>query len=65
MKIKEDKLEELKWFGFKPDKRKDILCSINDELFGEIAKVGVDRELYISNFSDDLIFRLMGAGVIE
>lgn len=33
LKVKEDRLEELVKLGFKPDKRKNVLYSITDELF--------------------------------
>lgn len=65
MKIKEDKLEELEKMGFKKDNRKDILYSITDELFGEIAVVWKDRKISFYDFSDGTRFKLMTKNLVE
>ena len=65
MKIKEDKLEELEKMGFKKDNRKDILYSITDELFGDIAVVWKDRKISFYDFSDGIRFKLMEKDFIE
>lgn len=65
MKIREDKLEELEKMGFKKDNRKNVLYSITDELFGEIAIVWEDRKISFYDFSDGIRFKLMEKDFIE
>ena len=65
MKIREDKLEELEKMGFKKDNRKNVLYSITDELFGEIAVVWEDRKISFYDFSDGIRFKLMEKDFIE
>ena len=65
MKIREDKLEELEKMGFKKDNRKNVLYSVTDELFGEIAVVWEDRKISFYDFSDGIRFKLMEKDFIE
>lgn len=65
MKIKENKLEELEKMGFKKDNRKNVLYSITDELFGEIAVVWEDRKISFYEFSDGIRFKLMTENFFE
>lgn len=65
LKIKEDRLEELVKLGFKPDKRKNILYSITDELFGDVVVVWEDKRVSFYDFSDGIRFKMMTENVIE
>ena len=65
LKIKEEKMQELKSLGFKPDNRKDIAYSIIDDLFGDIIKIRKDRTICRNEFSDRIYFLLLGKDFIE
>lgn len=65
LKIKEDKMQELESFGFKPDNRKGIEYSIIDDFFGDIIKIRKDGTIYRNEFSDRIYFILLEKGFIE
>ena len=65
LKVKEDRLEELVKLGFKPDKRKNVLYSITDELFGDVVVVWEDKRVSFSDFSDGIRFKMMTENIIE
>lgn len=65
LKIKEGRLEDLVLLGFKPDKRKNILYSITDELFGDVVVVWEDKRVSFYDFSDGIRFKMMTENMIE
>ena len=66
LKIKDDvDLKELEKFGFKPDARKDVLMSVKDELFGTLVILDGKRHLYFYDFSENIYFAMLKAGLIE